>query len=293
MVHADEITIRARDGYHLAATIFRPDEGENRCVIIASATGVRRGLYEPYARYLARNGLTVITFDYRGIGGSLREPIERSKATILDWGRYDYAGVFDFAAKEFPTHRLCVVGHSVGGQLLGMLEHAEKIDVACTIASQNAYYRFYPPSRALKYGALWHLGVPVVARVFQHFPSKALKLGEDLPRGVALDWARFARHPDYLVDERGKPLECGFESLRAPILAFSFADDHRAPATNVRALHSRFKRSRVTLRDVAPETLGVTAIGHIGFFLSAHRKTLWKESLDWLRTEGFGHEHTQ
>lgn len=286
MIDVTEVTIPAREGWPLAATIFRPEKSQDRCVIIASATGVRRGLYEPYARYLARNGTTVLSFDYRGIGGSLRGPIWRSSATILDWGRHDYPGIIEYAIENFPKHRIGVVGHSVGGQLLGMLEHADRIDVVCTVASQNAHYRRYPPLRALKYGVLWHLGVPVVAGILRHFPSKSLKLGEDLPRGVALDWARFARHPQYLVDERGMPLTRAFDSLRAPILAFSFADDHRAPAENVRALHSRFRHSRVTHRDITPRAMGVHAIGHVGFFLSTHRKTLWRESLEWLCNEG-------
>jgi predicted alpha/beta hydrolase len=277
-----QLQVRARDGFPLAATLFTPPEEPDRALIIASATGVRRGLYMLFARYFAARGWAVLTFDYRGIGDSLVGSVNDSKATIVDWGRLDYAGVIDWMTGRFEGVPLHVVGHSIGGQLLGMLENVEGIRSACTVAAQNAYYRRYPVKQAVKYGVLWHLAVPAVVRTLGYFPAKRFRLGEDLPGGVALDWACFATHEAYLVDRRGRPLRVGFDTMRAPVLAFSFRDDHRAPAANIEALHGNYRRARVEYCHVDPADFGASEIGHMGFFSSAFRKSLWSKSMDWL-----------
>src|SRR3954467_1593181 len=72
----DGLRIRALDGFELVATLYRPGRREDRetAVLINSATAVKRGYYDPFARYLAGEGLTVLTYDYRGIGGSRPRP---------------------------------------------------------------------------------------------------------------------------------------------------------------------------------------------------------------------------
>jgi len=281
-VTTDALRLRSRDGHALAATLFEPTSGSERALIVASATGVRRGLYMLFARYFAARGWAVLTFDYRGIGDSLFGRVDDSSATILDWGRHDLAGVIDWMAARYPGLPLHVVGHSIGGQLLGMVDNVELLDAVCTVASQNAYYRRYPLERAVKYGLLWHLAVPAVVKALGYFPAKRWSLGEDLPRGVALDWACFATHEDYLVDRGGRPLREGFDAMRAPVLAFSFRDDHRAPAENIEALHANFVRARVEYCHVDPTDYDAEAIGHMGFFSTSFRRTLWAKSKDWL-----------
>jgi predicted alpha/beta hydrolase len=74
--------------------------------------------------------------------------------------------------------------------------------------------------------------------------------------------------------------------MRAPILAFSVDDDPIAPKRRVQALHAMFTRTTVEQRNVVPRDLGAKAIGHLGFFLAAFKKSLWRDSLDWLRRRG-------
>ena len=65
------LVFEAADGRPLAATVLEPRRVEG-AVVIASATGVPRRIYEGVAGCLADAGLAVLTFDYRGIGGSRR-----------------------------------------------------------------------------------------------------------------------------------------------------------------------------------------------------------------------------
>jgi predicted alpha/beta hydrolase len=283
-VTAQSKTIAARDGHPLACTLYLPaGRDPERAVIVACATAVRRGFYEPYARYLAAAGCAVLTFDYRGIGGSLHGPVGRAAATIRDWGEKDYAAVVDHMADEFAGQKLQIVGHSVGGQLLGLLDNHRRVASACTVAAQHGYWRLYPPKSGLAYAGLWYGLMPTLAHVLSYFPSRKLKLGEDLPKGVALQWARWARSPHYMIDDAGAPLRTGFDAYEGPLLAYSFGDDERAPERCVRELHGYFKRTRVEFRHVTPASLGAKGVGHVGFFRPQFKHSLWKESLDWLQ----------
>ena len=52
--------------------------------------------------------------------------------------------------------------------------------------------------------ALWmwpvtHFALPGVTRLHGYFPSSRFGFGEDLPKGVAIEWASWCRNPTYLV----------------------------------------------------------------------------------------------
>ena len=133
---------------------------------------------------------------------------------------------------------------------------------------------------------LWWGLLPAATALCGYFPSRGLGLGEDLPKGVALEWARWCRNAEYFVDEAGRPLRPHFASVEAPILAFSFADDPFAPRTAVDQLLSFYTSASVTHRHVVPRELGLRGVGHFGFFRESCREALWEECVRWLRRPG-------
>src|SRR5437588_12786038 len=94
------LRIPALDGFELAATLYEPGTGAGgtggTTVLISSATAVKRGYYDAYARHLAGEGFTVVTYDYRGIGGSRPARLAGFRARLRDWGQLDLAGVLDW-----------------------------------------------------------------------------------------------------------------------------------------------------------------------------------------------------
>jgi predicted alpha/beta hydrolase len=284
-VDADKAELVVADGTKLAATWFSPRGAmPERTVVIGCAIGVRRGYYEPFARFLAQQGCAALTFDYRGVGGSLDGELAMSRATISDWGELDLAGAIDAAAARFPG-KVHVVGHSIGGQLLGVIGNARKLTSAVTVAAQHGYWLAYPWRQALTFGTLWYLRVPYLCAKHGYFPGKQFGIGEDLPAGVAREWGRFCTSRHYIVDRDGKPRRDVFRSFRAPVLAWSVDDDPIAPEHRVRALHALFARTTVEHRHVVPRAVGVKAIGHVGWFVAAFKRTLWRDSLEWMRTK--------
>src|ERR1700683_1084793 len=125
----EELSLPARDGMPLAATIFRPDNSTqgNPFVLITSAVCVRRAFYKKFAPYLCDQGFSVLCFDYRGVGDSRPKSLFRFKATMSDWGEKDVAGMIDWIAAEHAHEKLMVIGHSVGAQLVGLAPNNERI----------------------------------------------------------------------------------------------------------------------------------------------------------------------
>src|SRR4051812_22274492 len=115
-----DTTIAARDGYALAATVFVPEGRASRAVLINSATAVPRKIYRGLAAYLASRGFAVVTYDYRGTGGSRPASLRGFDVRMRDWAALDVSGAIDHMRRVWPRLPLAAVGHSFGGQALGL-----------------------------------------------------------------------------------------------------------------------------------------------------------------------------
>ena len=274
-MHEPTIRIPAADGYSLAASWFgHPDAP--RVALIAPATAVRRRLYDAFARFLAGQGYGVVTWDWRGTGDSRPASLRGFGATMTDWATKDLAGVIEWAAAQAaPGARLVAIGHSFGGQSVGLAPNRDRLDALVTVAAQSGYVGHWPAPRRYLYTALWYAWLPLLVRAFGYFPAKRLGLGEDLPRGVALEWARWCRRPEYLGDWSGHA------AFAAPLLGVGFDDDPIAPPRAVDALHVRYGTPSKRRRQVRAEELGLSRLGHFGFFRST-AEPLWREVAAWL-----------
>jgi predicted alpha/beta hydrolase len=262
--------IRTADGVSLGSTLY--DANSDRALVIASAMGVKRRYYDAFAQHVAAQGISVVTFDYRGIGDSRPPSLRGSDATMEEWGRLDIAAAIDWITGELRPRSLFYVGHSAGGQLAGLAANADAVDRFVLVSSQSGYWRHWPGVRAYGLGALWLL-MPVLSRVFGYFPSKLVGLGsEDLPRGVAAQWARWGRHPDYLFRDVDPGL---YARITAPVLSYSLRDDTYAPRRAVDALAAHFPNvTRVHLEE--------RGLGHFDFFRKAKGAHLWNDVVRWL-----------
>jgi predicted alpha/beta hydrolase len=276
------VELTARDGYRLGATLFQPAASNGRAVLVMAATGVPQAYYGKFAAFLAERGFTVLTFDYRGIGRSLHGPLRQVEARMRDWVLLDGASAFDFL--ESTNQKLFVVGHSFGGQALGLLPKPERIAAALTVGSQSGYWRHWP----LPFGRAWmwgaaHIGMRVMPQVLGYFPGSRLGLGEDLPAGVLAEWGVWCRHPRYLVGSLG--VENEYARFRAPLRLYAITDDAFAPPRAVEALAGLYPNSKPEIRRVAPREVNTRSIGHFGFFRERFRDSLWREARDWLEAQ--------
>lgn len=216
-ITAETTWFAARDGRLLTGTFYAPgapSASNGRSVLVSGALGVPRGFYERYARFLASDGFTVLTYDYRGIGDSRKPPAEADGASLRDWGEADLPGALDHLAARAPSHRLLAVAHSVGGQLFGLAHNNGRAAALLSICCPSGYWRLWPWPHRLWLAPLWFCVVPALGGVLSHLPVRRAGLGfaADLPAGVMREWARWCRHADYLVDDEGHPLREHFRA---------------------------------------------------------------------------------
>jgi predicted alpha/beta hydrolase len=273
-----EVSIPARDGFALAGSLFRNGGSSGQTVIVNSATAAPHRFYRHFAAALAEAGYTAVTYDYRGIGGSRPPSLRGFAARMRDWAFLDMAGVVDWVTSELAPTRLFLVGHSVGGQVAGMLDNADRIDGMITMSAQSGYWRLQGGSQKLPVAFHVYVTLPLLATLTGFMPWSWVGAGEDLPKGVALEWARWCRDPRYLLGDESLPLD-RFERFSAPVLAYSFGDDDWGTRQSVNAMMSAYPN--VERRHVEPATAGLASIGHFGYFKPASQP-LWREAIEWL-----------
>ena len=146
---SESLRVSAADGFALAASWFGPIEPE-RVVLVVPATGVRRRLYDAFGRFLAERGFGTLTWDWRGTGGSRPARLQAFEGSMRDWAERDLAGAISWATERFPSARLYGVGHSFGGQAVGLASNARRLRGLVTVAAQSGYWGHWP--RPQRYG---------------------------------------------------------------------------------------------------------------------------------------------
>ncbi|MBS1151191.1 MAG: hydrolase of the alpha/beta superfamily [Myxococcaceae bacterium] len=283
---ATDFILPARDDFPLGATLFEAEvQPRQGVVVVNSATAVKRTYYAKFAAWLASQGYDVITYDYRGIGGS-RPPgsFRDFKGTLTQWGAEDFAGALEWACRERRVEKVLVIGHSVGGQLLGLAHNVDRVSAALCVASQSGDWRLWPTVAGKARMALYMYALlPAVGAALGYVPGR-LGMGEDLPHTVAREWARWCRTRGYLLGDDGSRRAL-YERIKAPILAISFTDDTYAPKETVAAWLGFFPRAQTTHRHQAPADSGSKAVGHFGFFRASAEQTLWPQAAQWLAAQ--------
>jgi predicted alpha/beta hydrolase len=289
-VFIDDITFPAVDGYLLGASLFLPRGAKRHAVLINSATAVPRKIYRGFAGYLARRGCAVLTYDYRGTGASRQKSLvgynqPRSlvgfKASMSDWAALDVTAAVAWMRERYKTLPLNYVGHSFGGQALGLLPNNTEVSRALLIASQAGYWKLMAsPERYRVYAMLNFVGLPLT-KLLGYAPGR-IGLGEDLPKGVFEQWVGWVMSERYLFTDPKLPGLTNFANYRGAMRALCLSDDPWATRPAVGLLCSGFTSIEPEIVSVTPADAGVIKIGHFGFFLPEHRDTLWRGAAEWL-----------
>lgn len=272
-------TLVAEDGFPLAARRHVARGARQGVLLVAPATGTTQGGYRAFAEAATAAGWDVLTWDWRGTGASRHAlPWRDRRLRLRAWGALDLAAAIDWADRRAPAERIVLVGHGVGGQLVGLAPNAGRLGALVLVAAGDGWVgHLASPWCRLRHRLLWGLAVPVAARLLGRVPAAWLRLEEDLPCEVVLEWARWCRNPAAHGDWDGHA------ALRLPVLAYSFADDPISPHTAVAALLRRFtSASRLTHRRLTPGDLGQVDIGHHGFFRETGTASQWAEVFGFL-----------
>ena len=250
--------------------------------MIGPATGIKQTFYYNFANFLCENGFGVLTFDNRGIGASKRGSINHMNPTLVDWGKLDMTAALEQLKATFPEKDYHLVGHSAGGQLVGLMENAldlkSMFNYACSSGSlRNSRYPF-----KIKSYLFLNILIPISNVLFGHMKSQWVGMGEPLPKGVAAQWRKWCNGSGYVAVDLGKTIhEHYYHKLEIPSIWFWATDDDIANLDNVKDMIRVYSKMPAEIVALDPKKLGFKDIGHMKFF-SSRRKSLWTNALDWL-----------
>ena len=279
-----ELRLRS-GGYDLAATLYLPKCGRpQRAVQINSAMAAPRQYYRAFSCFLAARGAAVLTYDYRGFAGSAQSAPDDPGLRLSAWGTEDQAAASSWLLTAFPALPRAIVGHSVGGQILGLSSLAGSFDRYLLVSSAHGYWGRWPGlSQRLKAWWWWKIRAP--RELLRQRSLPAAIFGAALPMHVGLELARYCLHPDFFCDTSGEAFRPYNAEIRGPLQHYIFSDDKVVPPGAEMDLKSFFPRAQHTTRALRPEHFDVDHIGHFGFFRRSAPATLWRQAAEWIEAQ--------
>lgn len=280
---ARDFSLDTADGRQLAATWTEAPHSVRAVAVINSAVGVPRGYYAAFAQWLTGRGYAVLSYDYRGMGGSRRGTMRAEAATMADWAVLD-VGAALAAAQERRSRGalpLIVIGHSFGGNCLGFVPGIERTDAILTVASQMGEPRLYPGVHRWTAEFFFRAWIPVLVPLLGQLPGWALGPGaQALPGGVAQQWARWGRTRGWAYADPDMHAHRCVAAVVAPVHLWNISDDLTyAPARAVDALAAQFRNAAVQRHSLRPADVGLRRLGHFGAFRRAAGPRLWAHLL--------------
>ncbi|PKG79289.1 alpha/beta hydrolase [Shewanella sp. Actino-trap-3] len=277
-----QTTIKCSDGELLAATVYEPTITVKGAILMAPATGIKRQFYGNFANYLASNGYGVITFDNRGIGGSSTVPVAKSASSLQCWGEKDMPAVLECLKEVFPNTNYHLVGHSAGGQLIGLMHNAMDISSMFNFACSSGQLKNMKLAYLIQAHFFMNFFIPFSNAMFGHTKSQWLGMGEPLPKDVAKQWQQWCNGQGYVKTAFGKTVhQHYYNELTLPSLWVNAVDDDIANNANVADMMSVFPKLNGQTLTLTPSDYGLSDIGHMKFF-SSKSQTLWPLALNWL-----------
>lgn len=280
MKQSNDLKIKCTDGFELSATIYTPTTLK-AAVMIGPATGIKRIFYKAFATFLAENGYGVICFDNRGIGDSKNGSINKCNASLITWGQLDMPAVLRALQNHFPNTTYHLVGHSAGGQLLGLMDNATDIQSMFNFASSSGCIKNMRPPFKARAKFFMDFFIPISNTIFGQTNSQWVGMGEPLPKAVASQWSKWCNGEGYVKVDLGKAIQHHYyDAITIPSLWLHATDDDIANYENVKDMIRVYSKINAEIITLEPQKIGYDNIGHMKFFSSKY-KQLWRYALDW------------
>ncbi|ANF81888.1 alpha/beta hydrolase [Acinetobacter sp. NCu2D-2] len=279
MSESKTLTITCVDGYPLSAVFYPSALADSKPfpVLICPATGIVKGFYHHFATWLQQQGYDTMVFDFRGIGGSLHEPLRQSKASIVQWGQRDIPAAIDALLAQTSAEKVIIVGHSAGGQLLGIVPNYDKVAKVVAVSGSTGHVKNIRGRTGFLAPIMFNVIFPIGRYTVGYGPTNKIGMGENLPKDVAREWAQFCSKPGYVINAIGKqidPSQDFHSKIKCPITAIWATDDDIASEANVKDLIRLYPNAATDIIPLEPKKHGHKVIGHMLMFKRSHQN-LW------------------
>ena len=259
-------------GWRLHGTLFE-GRGNGPAILVSSAAMVPQGYYAPFARHLIAQGASaVLTYDYRGVADSAGDRRRWPELAMKDWAVLDMPAAARFLLERSGRSSLVGMGHSYGGQALGLSGVSDLFERYATVATMSGNWRLLDtPWRIFAFTQM--LG-RATAHTLGRIP-KFISPGEEMPGSIFLDWARWIHARDYWFGDPSVPETSRFAQVRTPYLSIRPQDDVWATERAVDAFMRHYTGNDLRHLVVRPGKTG--PLGHLGFFRRRHADTHWPD----------------
>lgn len=271
-----KIIINAPDGYPLSALLGEPDNTSMGTIVISAATGVRKEFYINFARFLIDQGYCVLLYDYRGIGGSAPADIKSSLIYMHEWGTQDMNAVLNYLVTGKGLTDIIWLGHSIGAQLVGLLENRNNVRKVISINAALGYWGYFPYPMKLVVWLLWYIIGPLLIKIYGYGVMKKIGWGENLPRNVILEWRSWCMSKTYYMDFLKTCIQTDrFYNFTIPITAIYTSDDYIANDKTASLMMQFFPNAPWKLIKLEVNKYTTHRVGHTGIFRKRFETVFW------------------
>lgn len=264
-----KIPILTEDEVQLSATLSRA-ENARAVVLINPGTATKTAFYLPFSEFLQSHGFHVVVWNYRGFDESKTTSLRGCDYRYSDIGYYDIPAVIDAVKGRFPELPLYCVGHSAGGQQMGLAHNYHKLDALIAVAVSAGYFAYMPLMYRIKANFFFRFFAPVTSALLSYVPAKKFNLMEDLPAGFAQEWATWCREKQLFFADKfyGKSIpEGAYKNFDIPTFVITADDDEICTERNVANFWQHVtSKHPITFKHYKSSEFPAKAIGHFGYF---------------------------
>jgi len=270
------VLIPTPDGFDLSGIFYEYDRTPKAVVQFNIGTGMRKEFYSNMATFLANNGFIVCLWEYRGMGQS--RPSDKdtfTNITMQDWAA-DMSAVLEYLNRRYPDWPKLMIGHSIGGQLIGLMPNHHLLKGAALLTvSTGTWWHHTFPYRLVSF-FFFNIVTPLTLPFWDYLPAKRLRIMEDLPKALINEWRTWCNSENYLFDFLDKSIfHHYYDEVRIPIKSYWTTDDPIANAHSVPALLRHYQKADIVNETIIPQDYGLKKIGHFGLFSRKMQTTFW------------------
>lgn len=172
-----------------------------------------------------------------------------------------------------------MVGHSYGGQALGLAPNHAKVTAMYCFGTGTGWHGYMPFKEKMKVQVIWNIIFPPMVAVTGYLPWSKLNMGADLPIGVYQQWRKWCKNPTYFfADPEQHTLIAQYAQVKTPIYAVSALDDDWALPNSRHAFMQHYRQAPMQFINISASDYGLKEIGHMGYFRKGAEK-IWDEIL--------------
>jgi predicted alpha/beta hydrolase len=241
----------------------------NTVILSVPAMGVSAKQYTQLLSELAELGFIAACFDLRGHG---RSSIRASRANNFGYAEIaevDLPAAISSIRRHYPTHKLVLLGHSLGGQACALFlsQNSNQVDDLVLAASCSVYYKNWPSP--YRWGLLFFAQMSwFISSLVGYFPGRKLGFGGREARAIMRDWAHNARTGDYRLSNSRYNYVPFPKVPELSILAINFADDQLAPVFATDHLLSKISAGHVTKKLLCGDDIERSQANHFNWLRS-------------------------